>query len=210
MSIVFKKNDIVLLQGDSITDTNWDRNNDKFLGYGYPTIINGLYSSLYPENNVRFLNRGVSGNRIGDLIERVQKDFIDIKPSWISILVGINDCWHRYSHGLTTTTQEFEAGYRDLLNKITQNTDAKLVLCEPFLLEIQPEQIEWREDLNPKIDVVRKMSKEFDTLLVPLDGIFTEAAKKSSKEFWSEDGVHPTTAGHGLIARAWLETVGII
>ncbi|MFA6309163.1 MAG: SGNH/GDSL hydrolase family protein [Clostridia bacterium] len=209
MSLI-NKNETVLFQGDSITDTNWDRSNDKFIGYGYPTIVSAWYSSLYPENNVRFLNRGISGNRIGDLLKRVQKDFIDIEPSWVSIMIGINDCWHRYSHNIPTSAGEFERGYRDLLTKITQNTNAKLVLCEPFLLEVEPEQEKWREDLDPKIDVVRKMSKEFETLLVPLDGIFREAGKKSSKEFWSEDGVHPTSAGHGLIARAWLTTMGII
>ena len=207
---VFNKNDIVLFQGDSITDALRDKETDSFMGRGYPMMIGAWYSCNFPEKNVKFINRGLSGNRARDLQERLKTDFIDLKPSWISILIGINDCWQRYEANDPTSEEEFEDRYRDLLTKLRQNTAARIVLCEPFLLPVTPDKAEWREDLDPKINVVREMAKEFNTLLVPLDGAFAKAARRRSLEFWSEDGVHPTSAGHVLIAQEWLKTVGIL
>ncbi|MDD4297837.1 MAG: SGNH/GDSL hydrolase family protein [Ruminiclostridium sp.] len=206
---MFKTNDVVLFQGDSITDVSRSREDDSLLGKGYPMMIRASYFSKYPEARITFLNRGISGNRVKDLQNRLQKDFIDLKPTWISILIGVNDCWRRYDRNDPTSAEEFEERYRDLLTKLRQNTDAKLILCEPFLLHVTPDKAKWREDLDPKIAVVRKLAKEFSTLLVPLDNIFINAAAKRSPEFWSADGVHPTDAGHALIMRAWLDTMKI-
>ncbi|MFA7206886.1 MAG: GDSL-type esterase/lipase family protein, partial [Saccharofermentanales bacterium] len=93
---MFKPDDVVLFQGDSITDVNRSREDDSLLGNGYPMMIRASYFSKYPEAHITFLNRGISGNRVKGLQDRLQKDFIDLKPTWISILIGINDCWRRY------------------------------------------------------------------------------------------------------------------
>lgn len=206
---MFKPDDVVLFQGDSITDVSRSREDDSLLGNGYPMMIRSWYFSKYPEACVTFLNRGISGNRVKDLQARLEKDFIDLRPTWISILIGVNDCWRRYDRNDPTSAEEFEERYRDLLTKIRHNLGAKLILCEPFLLHVTPERAKWREDLDPKINVVRKLSREFNTLLVPLDSVFTDAANRRTPEFWSADGVHPTAAGHALIARAWFDTMGI-
>ena len=205
----FKPDDVILFQGDSITDVGRSREDNSDLGNGYAMMIRAWYFSKYPESDAIFLNRGVGGNRAKDLQTRLKKDFIDLNPTWVSILIGVNDCWRRYDSNDPTSTEEFEERYRDLLTKLKQNTKAKLVLCEPFLLHVSPERAMWREDLDPKIAVVRKLAKEFSTLLVPLDSIFKKASVTRSPEFWSADGVHPTSAGHALIARAWLNTIGM-
>lgn len=204
----FKPNDIILFQGDSITDSGRNRENDSLLGNGYAMMTAAWYYTEFPEDRVTFLNRGISGNRVKDLQARIQKDFIDVQPTWISILIGVNDCWRRYDSNDPTSAGEYEERYRDLLTKLKQNLDAKIILMEPFLLHVQPGQEKWREDLYPKIAVVRKLAKEFGTLLVPLDSVFTEAATKRPPQFWSRDGVHSTAAGDALITRAWLKTVG--
>ena len=205
---IFKSNDVILFQGDSITDVGRSREDDNLLGNGYPMMISAWHASGFLENRAVFLNRGISGNRLKDLQGRLQEDFIDIKPTWISILVGINDCWRRYDSNDATPVDVFEERYIDLLTKLKQNLDAKIVLCEPFLLNVKPGQEDWREDLDPKIAVVRKLAEKFGTFLVPLDYVFLNAAKKCNPEFWTADGVHPTAAGHALIARSWLKTVG--
>lgn len=65
----------------------------------------------------------------------------------------------------------------------------------------------WREDLDPKITVVRELAREFDALLIPLDGLFAQASMTAPPSYWAPDGVHPSAAGHALIAKAWLKTV---
>jgi lysophospholipase L1-like esterase len=191
---------LVLFQGDSVTDVGRDYSNPLDLGGGYPALIAAQLAARYPEKSLRFLNRGISGNRTSDLLQRWQADALDLTPQVFSLLIGINDTWRRYDYDLSMSAGEFESNYRALLRPLK----ARLILCEPFLLPVLPGQADWREDLDPKIQVVRKLAVEFGAHLLPLDGLFAQAATRRPAEFWLPDGVHPSAAGHGLIADAWI------
>ena len=207
--MIISQGDLVLFQGDSITDAKRDRSIDS-LGTGYVYIAASLFSALYPEKQVRFMNRGISGNRVVDLQDRWEEDCLNLQPDVLSIMIGINDCWRRYDRNLHTTTDSYLQGYRRLLERVRENLSAtKLVLLEPFLVPALPEQKEWREDLDPKIQAVRELAREFGAVYVPLDGLFAAACTRREPGFWAPDGVHPSPAGHALIARAWLEAVGV-
>lgn len=196
---------IVLFQGDSITDVGRDRKDSSNLGYGYAMMAAALFSATYPSKDVKFLNRGISGDRMRDLKRRWDKDCIDLRPAVVSILIGINDCWRRYDNNDPTSTQQFKEDYRDILQQLTQKTKAEIILCEPFVLPVPEDRIRWREDLDPKINVVRELAREFNTHLLPLDGIFNQASVYKKPDYWAQDGVHPTNAGHALIAKEWLK-----
>lgn len=204
-----QQGDVVLFQGDSITDCGRDRNFSGSLGNGYPLLIDSLFGMKFPELNVTFLNRGISGNRVVDLNNRWQEDCLDLKPDWVSIYIGINDTWRRYDSGDPTSTEDYKAGYRKLIERTKEALDAKLILVEPFVLPHPEDRRAWREDLDPKITAVRELSVEYGALLVPLDGLFAAASVQREAAFWAPDGVHPSPAGHGLIAKAWLETMGV-
>lgn len=207
MSIYLEDNSIILFQGDSVTDCgrNYDLKTD--LGTGYPMFIAATLTALYPEKNITFLNRGISGNRAVDLENRWDNDCIDLKPKVVSILIGINDTWRRYDNNDPTSAEEFEATYRKLLTKVKEDTAVKIIMMEPFLLPVADGQEAWREDLDPKIHVVRKLAREFNALLIPLDGIFSQASTRRECKVWTEDGVHPSQAGHALITKNWLEAI---
>lgn len=208
MSFLIKNGDTVLFQGDSVTDAGRDYGNPGDLGSGYPNFIAAWFAALHPEINVAFINRGVSGNRVRGLQARWQKDCLDLRPSWVSILIGINDCWRRYDSGDPTSLEEFADGYRDILCAVRDNTDSRLILCEPFVLPCPEDRKTWREDLDPKINAVRALAREFGAILIPYDGIFASASTKRPPEFWADDGVHPTQPGHALMALEWLKAVG--
>jgi lysophospholipase L1-like esterase len=87
----------------------------------------------------------------------------------------------------------------------TVSIGAQLIIDEPFLLPTPPDRIRWREDLNPKIDATRKLARQFKATYVPFDGIFAQAATRREPEFWAADGVHPSPAGHALMAQSWLQ-----
>jgi len=144
-----------------------------------------------------------------DLRERWQADCFDLKPDWVSIMVGINDCWRRYDSNDPTSAGEFEANYRAILERTREIPAKGLVLMEPFVVSYPADRRAWREDLDPKIGIVRRLAKEFGGLLVPLDSLFNEACKSRPPESLAYDGVHPTLEGHSLIASAWLETAGL-
>ncbi|GJM75688.1 hypothetical protein HMSSN036_79040 [Paenibacillus macerans] len=94
--MIFKENDVVLFQGDSITDCGRNYEDSASLGFGYPLMVASRLGYLFPEKNLVFVNRGISGNRAIDLKNRWDRDCLDLKPTWVSILIGINDTWRRY------------------------------------------------------------------------------------------------------------------
>ena len=207
MMTLIEKNEVVLFQGDSITE-NWRRHNDGFdLGIGYANAIATQFGYKYPDKNVTFLNRGIGGDRVTDLTRRWKEDCLDLKPTLVSIFIGINDTWRRYDANNPMSTEQFYTLYRDLLVVTKEKLNANIVLIEPFLLPVREEQKAWREDLDPKIQAVRELASEFKLLYVPLDGLFAAAASTTGPEYWAPDGVHPSAAGNGLIADAWLKAI---
>lgn len=209
--MLIQPDDRILFQGDSITDCGRDRDLPDSLGRGYANMTAGFLAALHPELGCSCLNRGISGNRTGDLLKRWKADCLDLKPDVLSILIGINDVWRRYDQNLPTSAETFEANYRELLGRTRETLpETRLVLMEPFVLPVPGDRRAWREDLDPKISIVRTLAREFDALFVPLDGAFAAASSHQPPEYWAPDGVHPTPAGHGLISRTWLETVGAL
>ena len=98
-------------------------------------------------------------------------------------------------------------GYRTVLDRIQSETGARIVMLEPFVLPVPEDRKAWREDLDPKIEVVRRLAAAYGAIFIPLDRIFADLAARTRPEIWAADGVHPTPAGHAVIAKAWLEAV---
>ncbi len=203
--IPLKDNSVFLLQGDSITDAGRNFNDPQDLGPGYAMFFATLVQEAFPEKNIAFINRGIGGNRTIDLKNRWQHDCIDLKPDYVSILIGINDTWRRYDQNSPTSAETFEANYRAIIEDTLNNTNAQMIMLEPFLLYDPIDRMEWRADLDEKIFVCRKLAKEYGLEYIALDGMFAQKAMKTPYKYWLVDGVHPTKAGHMLIAKALLE-----
>lgn len=199
--------DQILFTGDSITDCGRDRNRPGHLGFGYAAMTAAHLQARLASPALKIFNRGISGNRIRDLLARVDADLLALKPTVVSILIGINDVWRRYDANDITEAKAFEVDYRALLETIA-TIGSRVVLLEPFLLHVPDDRYAWREDLNPKIDVTRRLAVEFGAELLPLDGLFAQAATQAPAAYWAGDGVHPSEAGHALIAETWLENAG--
>lgn len=195
----------ILFQGDSITDAGRGRDDPHQLGSGYPKYAAEYIIKTFPDEEFEFINLGISGNRTCDLLTRWHTDCIDIQPDVVSILIGINDTWRRYDSNLPMSAEEYEANFRKLLEDIKANTHAKIMLLEPFLLSVDKDH--YREDLNPKIDVARKLAREYADMFLPLDGIFAAASLYHETTYWSADGVHPTPAGADLIGNYYAQAL---
>jgi lysophospholipase L1-like esterase len=207
--MLIEAHDRILFTGDSITDCGRVRENPEHLGSGYAVLAAAHMQARLASPDLKIFNRGISGNRACDLLQRVEADLLALKPTVVSILIGINDTWRRYDSGNPTDAKAYERDYRSLLEQIETHLEARVVLLEPFLLHVPDDRFVWREDLNPKIDVVRKLAIEFGAELLPLDGLFAQAATLAPAAYWAADGVHPTAAGHALIAETWLENAGL-
>lgn len=207
MSVPFHENDLILFIGDSITDCRRDKDVPDTLGMGYAGMVSGRLGLDHAGLNLRFMNRGVNGDRTSDLLARWDRDCIDHQPGWISILAGINNTWRRYDYNDPTPTDAFETEYRELLQRVKDNTSAKTILCSPFLLHINPAIKNMREDLDPKIEAIRKLAGEFDAVWVDFDTAFVAAQQRHIPSYWAGDGIHPSIAGHALMAETWLASV---
>lgn len=212
MDRFFKNGQTVLFQGDSVTDCGRSRDDDSFLGDGYAGKIASVYNALFPYNGVKFVNRGVSGNRVHNLIERYVEDFMDVAPDFISILIGINDVWRRYDSNDPSTQEAFRDHYEYLLKMIKHHMpDTKIMIMEPFVLHTLPDRKTWHEDLDPKIQIIRELAAEYAHFYLPLDGIFASYCASSCKaEDIAPDGVHPSDFGHSIIASEYIKMLGIL
>ena len=170
----------ILFQGDSVTDCQRVYDDPKDLGQGYVVYTVEAIKSAFPGMDIEFLNRGISGNRTENLLARVDADLIDLQPDIVTILIGINDTWHKYMIDLETTVEYFRANYETVLKRIKSETKAKIVILEPFLLYNMGKD-EMRGDLNEKIDVVRQLAMKYADAFINLDGMFVEENIKDNK-----------------------------
>lgn len=208
MAAPFKKDDLILFTGDSITDCNRDRNDQHSMGMGYAAMVAGRLGVDHAELNLCFRNTGISGDRACDLLARWDADCIDLNPDWISILLGVNNTWRRYDNNDPTPDDVFEAECRGLLQRMKDETAARIVLCSPFLLHTDPSIAQMRDDLDPKVAIIKKLADEFNAIWVDFDATFIAAQARHIPAYWAPDGVHPSIAGHALMADTWLGVVG--
>lgn len=192
----------ILFQGDSITDCGRDRSNPADLGSGY-------VAEIAKETDHELLNRGVSGNRVYDLEARWTEDCIALKPDFVCILIGINDTWRRYDSNLVSPIEEFEASLDRICQRVSDELAVNMALLEPFLVHVRPELASWREDLDPRIEAIRRVAKKQGAEVVRLDELFTTAAARREPASLAPDGVHPSPAGHVMIAQAVRDTLGL-
>lgn len=212
MEKIFKDGETVLFQGDSVTDCGRNRDDYFDLGRGYPEKVKKLYDTLFPANSVKFVNRGVSGDRTKNLLERYDNDFLAVKPDYISIMIGINNTWRKYDCNDETALEQFVAEYTQLLEKIKHDLpNAKIMLITPYVLHSLPDRAAWHPDLDPKIAAVLKLAKKYADYTLDIQTIFNSATNAGTKpQTISSDGVHPDDYGHAFIAAEYLKVLGII
>jgi lysophospholipase L1-like esterase len=214
-SAKLKPGSVVLFQGDSITDAGRNRNSAganqaAALGSGYPFLIACELLRDRPDTQLKLFNRGISGNKVPDLQTRWQRDCIDLQPDVLSILIGVNDIWHKLNGNYDGTVQDYEDGYRNLLAETQTKLPAtRIVICEPFVLKCGAVNERWFPEFDQRRAVAKQLAQELKLAFVPFQTMFDKATEEASPAYWAGDGVHPTLAGHALMAKAWREVTGI-
>lgn len=198
----------IVFQGDSITDAGRDKRNYHQLGAGYPKFAAEYIREALPDTDIEFINLGISGNRTDQLFDRLWPDAIAFDPDIVSILIGINDVWHRHGGtNIATTDAQIETNYRAILERLKNETHAKIVMLCPFLLDDEAKE-SWRGEVDRVIAIVRKLADEFADVYIPLDELFAEALKTQPEpKFYSADGVHPNDNGRAFIGKHYADAV---
>src|SRR2546428_2702873 len=156
---------VVLFQGDSITDCGRDRklpdpNAASALGSGYPLLVAAAALAAHPDRALRFYNRGVSGNKVPDLEQRWAADTLALKPDVLSILVGVNDFWHKLGRGYTGTVQDYESQYAALLQETRRALpDVRLIVLEPFVLRCGAVDDRWFPEFDERRAAAQRVAQ---------------------------------------------------
>ncbi len=205
----------ILFQGDSITDAGRTKDDFYHLGVGYANMVKVSMNTDYP-NEYEFINRGVAGNSIVDLYARVKVDFINLKPDYASIFIGVNDTWHELENNNGVDTDRFENIYTMLIEDVKAACpETKLMIISPYVLEgsgtcnteEEPDRLDrFRKDLAEKAAVAKRIAEKYNLPLLELQPAMDEACTKAPASHWVYDGVHPTVFGHELLKRLWIKT----
>jgi lysophospholipase L1-like esterase len=211
----FADDDVVLFQGDSITDAGRNKqqelpNNTRSFGMGYANHIASWLLEEMPTKNLTIYNRGISGNKVYQLADRWEKDCLDLKPNVLSILIGVNDYWHFRNGKYDGTPEIYENDFRKLLTRTMEALpDLKLVICQPFILTgTRAVDASWVEPFSAYQASAKRISDEFGATWVPFQVAFDKAIEVADPTYWAADGVHPSMAGAQLMAKSWLEALG--
>lgn len=205
----FKQGQKIIFIGDSITDDG--RFQDLAgIGFGYLRLIHDYLSARYPELRLNIINKGISGNRVTDLAKRWEKDVIAEKPDWIAVSIGINDVWRQLDHDQSALEQvypeEFEQVYRELLIKVQERTEARLIVMEPTIIE-EDIYSEGNQKLKEYVKITQKLSKEFQAVHIPLHETFIHYIKENLGVTLTTDGVHMNPLGRMLMAVTFMEQI---
>jgi lysophospholipase L1-like esterase len=200
---------VVLFQGDSITDCGRDRtagaaNVAGALGTGYPLLVAAAALAAHPDRSLRFYNRGISGNKVPDLAARWAADTVALAPDVLSILIGVNDFWHKLSGGYTGSVEDYEHQYVALLDETRRSLPhVRLIVLEPFVLRCGAVDNRWFPEFDQRRAAAGRVAKHAAATFVPLQAAFDDLSHRRASEYWAVDGVHPTPAGHAVIAERW-------
>ncbi len=208
-----------LFIGDSITDGGWgnsggtmapssERNHtdwNHIYGHSYMMLCASDLQSRYPEGELVFYNRGISGDTVPGLLKRWDGDALALNPGTLTLLVGINDAMQR-----NFDIEAWEAGYRQLLDRTRKALpDCRIVLCTPFFAKVGGHGRRRDADtvlgrVRAEASVVRSLAAEYGATLVPFDELFDGLVPSGPSEtYWIWDGIHPTPAGHRRMADLW-------
>ncbi len=208
------KSRTILFQGDSITDAGRSRkatghNNAGALGSGYAMLAAARLLLSHAPLDLKIYNRGISGNKVYQLAERWDEDCIDMKPDVVSILIGVNDIWHKLDGNYDGTVGIYRRDYIALLERTRKALpDVKLIIGEPFGVRgVRAVGDNWYPEFYEYQKVAREIALQFDAQFIPYQAVFDEAQLRAPAAYWTGDGVHASLAGAALMAEAWLRVV---
>lgn len=214
--IKLKKDAVILLQGDSITDYGRRREDTAFnspeaLGYGYAGRIASVLALNHASLSPRIYNRGVSGDKVYQLRGRWQKDCYDLQPDVLSILIGVNDFWHAVNGGYDGTPETYRKDYLALMEQTRERLPkVKLVICEPYAINgVKAVTDAWYPGFDEIRAAAREVADRYADVFVPFQRVFDRAMEIAPGPYWTADGVHANLAGSQLMAQAWLEATGL-
>jgi len=164
------------------------------------------------DTTFELIGAGISGNKIYDLYLRHEKDVLAQKPNVVVIYVGVNDVWHKRTHGTGTDAEKFWNFYEALISKL-QTAGIRVVLCTPACIGEKTDCTNPQDgELNLYSKMIRDLAAQYKCGLCDLRAVFLahnteQNTANKEKGILTTDGVHLNDAGNSLVAKMLLEKI---
>jgi len=203
------------MTGDSVTDCNRNYSLPPCFwstwGDGYVHVVYSAFLAFAPDKNIMVINQGVSGNTSEDLKVRWDKDIMQLRPDYVSVMIGINDVWRHFDSVVRQEKlidrKQFRTNLREIMNR-TISSVKKVFLMTPVMFEINKEEpmfVMLREyDL-----VIQEVAEEFGQPFIDCQSRVDDVLKYQHPFMFTTDRVHPNLPGHMILAKSFLDAVGL-
>ena len=214
--MLFDKGDKLLFIGDSISDYERKRPIGEGLfnawGTSYVADVGALLGCAAPEMHLRVVNMGIGGNQIRDLAARWQTDVLDLKPDWVSVLIGINDVWRQFDSPEQpeehVPPEEFRQTYGQLISRTLPHVKG-MILMTPYFME--PNRSDpMRRRMDEYGTIVHELAEAHSLTFVDLQSAWDELFRHMHPCNIAWDRIHPNQTGSMFIARQFLKAVGFV
>ncbi|MFT5885175.1 MAG: lysophospholipase L1-like esterase [Arcticibacterium sp.] len=188
----------VIFFGDSITQAGVTPG-------GYITLMQEDLKTKTLGEAYTFEGAGIGGNKIYDLYLRMEDDVLSKNPDVVIVFVGVNDVWHKTSHGTGTDADKFELFYRAVIAKFHKQ-NIKVLLCTPAAIGEKTDFSNQQDgDLNHYSQIIRELAKETGCDLIDLRKEFLDYNLKHNSEnkdrgILTRDRVHLNDTGNRFVA----------
>lgn len=195
----------VVFFGDSITQAGVQPG-------GYITKLDSMLRRGASATEYELIGAGIGGNKVYDLYLRLDDDVLSKSPNAVVIWVGVNDVWHKRSHGTGTDPDKFEKFYNALIKKI-KGKGAAVYVCTPAVIgERNDYTNELDGDLNRYSAIIRGIAKTNDCPLIDLREAFALHLRNNNPQnkdrgILTTDGVHLNDEGNLLVAKKMKEAL---
>jgi lysophospholipase L1-like esterase len=186
--------------GDSITQAGVNPG-------GYVDLLNSMLKEQKKDPNYELVGSGIGGNKVYDLYLRMEDDVLSKKPDIVVVYVGVNDVWHKQSHGTGTDSDKFEKFYAAILAKLKAQNIQTIVVTPAAIGERTDFSNQLDGDLNKYSGIIRSLAKKNEIPVVDLRKIFLDYNLKNNPDnkesgILTSDRVHLNAAGNKLVAES--------
>lgn len=209
--MIFENMDRIVFAGDSVTDMGSQCPVGEGLfdnvGRGYVRVIENLLCVCYPEIKLRITNSGISGNTSRDLLERFDRDVVDLKPDWVSICIGVNDVWRQFDSPAIpdghVLPDEYEQNVETMICRVKDSVKG-VFLLSPYIMEPNSEDM-MRCRMNEYVEICKKLAQKHGCIFVDFQKMYEDYCSIRHSSFIAWDRIHPNQIGATLMAREFLK-----